>query len=210
MSKGLFSWFAGLFFLSWAVTGYCANLPDFTELAEKQSWAVVNVSTTQTVRGQSQFPNIPEDDPFYEFFRRFMPPQGPQQEYQTQSLGSGFIVSADGYILTNSHVVQAADEILVKLNDQREYKAKVIGADRRADVALIKIEAVNLPKVAIGDPPSSKSANGWWLSDRPLALIAPSLPALSVPGSYASSGNHRSVHSDGCSDQSGQFRWAAV
>jgi serine protease Do len=161
MSKGLFSWFAGLFFLSWAVTGYCANLPDFTELAEKQSRAVVNISTTQTVRGQSQFPNIPEDDPFYEFFRRFMPPQGPQQEYQTQSLGSGFIVTADGYILTNSHVVQAADEILVKLNDQREYKAKVIGADRRADVALIKIEAVNLPKVAIGDP--TKLKVGEWV-----------------------------------------------
>jgi len=161
MSKGLLSWFAGLFFLGWAATGCCANLPDFTELAEKQSGAVVNISTTQTVRGQGQLPNLPEDDPFYEFFRRFMPPQGPQQEYQTQSLGSGFIITADGYILTNSHVVQAADEILVKLNDQREYKAKVIGADRRVDVALIKIEAVNLPKVIVGDP--SKLKVGEWV-----------------------------------------------
>jgi serine protease Do len=160
MRKELFSLFAGWLLLGLTASGYCANLPDFTELAEKQSAAVVNISTTQTIRGQGQLPNIPEDDPFFEFFRRFMP-QGPQQEYQAQSLGSGFIITADGYILTNSHVVQAAEEITVKLTDQREFKAKVIGADRRADVALIKIEAANLPKVSIGDP--TKLKVGEWV-----------------------------------------------
>ena len=161
MRKTLLTWFAGLFLLGLNAHTYPANLPDFTELAEKQSAAVVNISTTQTVRAQSQFPNIPEDDPFFEFFRRFMPPQGPQQEFQTQSLGSGFIVSGDGCILTNAHVVQQADEINVKLTDQREFKAKVVGFDRRTDVALIKIEAANLPKVTVGDP--TKLKVGEWV-----------------------------------------------
>ena len=82
------------------------------------------------------------------------PGQGgqPGQEYKSQSLGSGFIISSDGYILTNAHVVNEADEVLVKLNDKREFKAKIIGADKRTDVALIKIEATNLPKATIGDP----------------------------------------------------------
>jgi serine protease Do len=103
------------------------------------------------------FPNVPEDDPFYEFFRRFAPPggQGPQ-DYKTQSLGSGFIISADGYILTNAHVVNDADEVLVKLTDKREFKAKIIGIDRRTDVALVKIEASNLPRVVFGDPTQLK------------------------------------------------------
>jgi serine protease Do len=101
-------------------------------------------------------PNIPEDDPFYEFFRRFMPNPGPGQgaprEFQSQSLGSGFIISADGFVLTNAHVVEAADEITVKLTDKRELKAKVIGSDRRTDIALLKIEASGLPFVRFGDP----------------------------------------------------------
>ena len=125
------------------------SLPDFTQLVEKQGPAVVNVSTSQTVRDELQ--QLPEDDPFFDFFRRFGPPQGPR-EYQSRSLGSGFIISPDGYILTNVHVVGAADDITVKLNDKREFKAKVIGADRRTDVAVIKIEATNLPAVRIGDP----------------------------------------------------------
>jgi serine protease Do len=128
-----------------------AQLPDFTDLVERQGPTVVNISTTQTGRSSAVVPNIPEDDPFYEFFRRFIPNPGPR-EFQSQSLGSGFIISADGYILTNAHVVDAADEITVKLNDKREFKAKVIGADRRTDIALLKIEATGLQAVRFGDP----------------------------------------------------------
>ena len=130
-----------------------AQLPDFTELVEKQGPAVVNISTTQSVRSAAfpQIPQLQEDDPFYEFFRRFIPNPGPR-EFQSQSLGSGFIISTDGYILTNAHVVEAAEEITVKLNDKREFKAKAIGADRRTDVALIKIEGTGLPVVRFGDP----------------------------------------------------------
>jgi serine protease Do len=130
-----------------------AQLPDFTELVEKQGPTVVNISTTQSVRSPlaPQVPNLPEDDPFYEFFRRFIPSPGPR-EFQSQSLGSGFVISADGYVLTNAHVVDAADEITVKLNDKREFKAKVIGADRRTDIALLKIDASGLQAVRVGDP----------------------------------------------------------
>ncbi len=135
------------------------NLPDFTELVEKQGLAVVNVSTSQTIESGPRIP-VPEDDPFYDFFRRFGPPQGPR-EYESQSLGSGFIISSDGYILTNSHVVSASDDITVKLSDKREYKAKLVGFDRRTDVAVIKIEASNLPHVSIGDP--AKLKVGEWV-----------------------------------------------
>lgn len=129
------------------------DLPDFTALVEKQGAAVVNVSTSQTVpasQGVPPIPGLPEGDPLAELFRRFGAPMPREQE--THSLGSGFLISADGYILTNAHVVDAADKITVRLTDQREFKAKVIGADRRTDVALIKIEASGLPKVTQGDP----------------------------------------------------------
>ncbi len=125
-------------------------LPHFTTLVEKQGAAVVNVSTSQTVENAPRIP-VPEDDPFYDFFRRFGPPEGPR-EYESQSLGSGFIISADGFILTNSHVVAAADDITVKLSDKREFKAEVVGVDKRTDVAVIKIEASGLPHVTIGNP----------------------------------------------------------
>jgi serine protease Do len=124
---------------------------------EKEGAAVVNISTTQTQRGRGAlppFPGMDPDDPFYDFFRRFMPPpqQGPRErEYQTHSLGSGFIISADGYVLTNAHVIDNADEVVVKLNDKREFKAKVIGKDKRTDVALVKIDAKGLPTVTLGD-----------------------------------------------------------
>ncbi len=142
-----------------------AQLPDFTELVEKQGAAVVNISTTQASARSplaQQLPNVPEDDPFFEFFRRFAPnnPGGPR-EFQAQSLGSGFVISGDGYILTNAHVVQSADEITVRLTDKREFKAKVIGSDRRTDVALIKIDATGLPVVKFGDP--SKLKVGEWV-----------------------------------------------
>ena len=133
------------------------ELPDFTDLAEKQGPTVVNISTTQMrERRSGQAPNIEEDDPLYDFFRRFIPrPPGPGQsprELESRSLGSGFLISADGYILTNAHVVDAADEITVRLTDKREFKARIIGADRRTDLALIKIEAAGLPTVRMGDP----------------------------------------------------------
>ncbi|MDX1914644.1 MAG: DegQ family serine endoprotease [Methylophilus sp.] len=147
------------------------DLPDFTELAEKQGPAVVNISITATVHGQGVmgFPGMPDDENLQEFFKRFGIP-GPQgqpgagggQDYKTQSLGSGFIISQDGYILTNAHVVSGADEVLVKLSDKREFKAKIIGSDKRTDVALIKIEASNLPKVTIGDPTALKV--GEWVA----------------------------------------------
>jgi serine protease Do len=146
------------------------ELPDFTQIVEQQGGAVVNISTTQQRqrRAQQQVPQLDEDDPMYEFFRRFIPrgpqgPQGPQapREFESSSLGSGFVVSADGYVLTNAHVVDSADEITVKFNDKREFKAKVIGADRRTDVALIKIETTGLQPVKFGDP--SKLKVGEWV-----------------------------------------------
>lgn len=145
------------FLLVFAAPSFAKELPDFTELYEKQGPAVVNISTTQTVHGggpgMMPFPNVPEDDPFYEFFRRFAPPGGQgQQDYQTQSLGSGFIISNDGYILTNAHVVKDAEEVIVKLADKREFKARIVGIDRRSDVSLLKIDATGLPKVTLGDP----------------------------------------------------------
>ena len=139
-----------------------AQLPDFTDLVEKQGGAVVNISTTQAARNtlSQQLPQLDENDPFFEFFRRFAPNQG-QREFQPQSLGSGFIISADGYILTNAHVIDAAEEVAVKLTDKREFKAKVIGADKRTDVALIKIDATGLPTVRFGDP--AKLKVGEWV-----------------------------------------------
>jgi len=140
------------------------GLPDFTQIVDSQGPAVVNISTTQQrqARPNPQAPQLDENDPFYEFFRRFVPrgPQGPR-EFESNSLGSGFVVSPDGYILTNAHVVDQADEITVKFNDKREFKAKVIGADRRTDVAVIKIEASNLQSVKFGDP--NKLRVGEWV-----------------------------------------------
>ena len=135
------------------------ELPDFTELVERHGSSVVNISTTQIIRNPQGFPNVPENDPFYELFRRFAPQMPREQE--SQSLGSGFIISADGYIMTNAHVVDSADKITVRLTDKREFRAKVIGADRRTDVALLKIEAVSLPKIDIGDP--NKLKVGEWV-----------------------------------------------
>lgn len=143
------------------------NLPDFSRLVEEQGNAVVNISTTQAVR-RSALPEVPgmDDEEIQEFFRRFIPRQqpgpgaGPRAE--SRSLGSGFIITADGYILTNAHVVEGGDEITVKFTDKREFKAKVIGADRRTDVALIKIDGnSNLPVVKFGDP--SKLKVGEWV-----------------------------------------------
>jgi len=140
------------------------ELPDFTRLVEDYGAAVVNISTTQARRAQSS-PQIPgiEGEEGQEFFRRFVPqrPQpGPRQE--SRSLGSGFIISKDGFILTNEHVIEGGDEITVKLTDKREFKAKLIGTDKRTDIALIKIEPSGpLPAVKFGDP--AKLKVGEWV-----------------------------------------------
>lgn len=130
------------------------DLPDFTGLVERQGAAVVNISTTQIIRRAQGLPNLPENDPFFEFFHRFAP-QVPREQ-EAQSLGSGFIISDDGLIMTNAHVVDRADKITVRLTDKREFSAKVIGADKRTDVALLKIDATGLPKVTVGDPDKLK------------------------------------------------------
>jgi serine protease Do len=141
-----------------------AGLSDFTMLVTKEGATVVNISTKQNVRAPSDyspFRGLPEDDPFKEFFRRFIPRHGPR-EFQTQSLESGFVISDDGFILTNAHVVRNADEVTVKLTDRREFRAKVIGSDRRTDLALLKIDVQGLQKVPIGDP--SKLKVGEWVA----------------------------------------------
>ena len=130
-----------------------SELPDFTELVEKQGPTVVNISATQITHNAQAMPgvpNLPKGDPFFEFFNRFAP-QVPR-ERESQSLGSGFIISEDGYIMTNSHVVGSAEGITVRLTDKREFKARVIGVDKRTDIALIKIEASGLQKAMPGDP----------------------------------------------------------
>ncbi len=144
-----------------AAQGKAGLLPDFTELYERNGPAVVSIDVTQKAkRGRGGMPELSEDDPFYEFFRRFgqVPPnpRGQQREPEAQSVGSGFVIGADGYVITNAHVVDGADEVTVKLSDKREFKAKVIGADKRTDIALLKIEARDLPKVTIGDPDKLK------------------------------------------------------
>ncbi|QLQ01394.1 MAG: DegQ family serine endoprotease [Burkholderiaceae bacterium] len=136
-------------------------LPDFTDLVEQVGPSVVNIRTLEKVRT----PDPGEADAeMQEFFRRFfgvpMPniprqaprPNGrPQPEEQPRGVGSGFILSADGYVMTNAHVVDGADEVVVTLPDKREFKARIVGADKRSDVAVVKIEASGLPAVKIGD-----------------------------------------------------------
>lgn len=134
-------------------------LPDFAELAERVGPAVVNIRTTERARARGGVPEMDED--MLEFFRRFgLPipnqPRNPRQpapegEPQQRGVGSGFILSADGYVMTNAHVVEGAEEVFVTLADKREFKAKLIGSDRRSDVALVKIEATGLPTVRTGD-----------------------------------------------------------
>ncbi|HNP26280.1 MAG TPA: DegQ family serine endoprotease [Nitrosomonas sp.] len=146
-----------LFVFSSTVSAQINELPDFTGLVDKYGATVVNISTIQSQQDAvAQFfpelPNIPKDSPFYEFFRRHMEPFSAPRRSEPRSMGSGFIISSDGYILTNAHVVESADEITVKLNDKREFVGEVIGTDKKTDIALIKIEAEDLPKVNQGDP----------------------------------------------------------
>ncbi|MBL8454084.1 MAG: DegQ family serine endoprotease [Zoogloea sp.] len=147
------------------------GLPDFSALVEQVGPAVVNISVTQKVSrgsGATSGEDSFAGDPFYDFLRRFgvpvpgMPGGGGNgggnrnPEQLQQGVGSGFIVSADGYVLTNAHVVDGAGEVTVRLTDKREFKAKVVGADKRTDVALLKIDASGLPFVRTGDAERSK------------------------------------------------------
>ena len=135
-------------------------LPDFTDLVEQVGPAVVNIRTLEKSKG-SDVGGV--DEQMLDFFKRFgipVPPnlpRGPRQnpnqpeEERSRGVGSGFILSSDGFVMTNAHVVEGADEVLVTLTDKREFKAKIIGADKRSDVAVVKIEASGLPAVKIGD-----------------------------------------------------------
>jgi serine protease Do len=143
-------------------------LPDFTQIVSRMGPAVVNIrvmgSTKASLSGRAQRgPQFDEDDPFFEFFRRFQGPQTPrgQRDAPVFGAGSGFIVSPDGVILTNAHVVRDAKEVTVKLQDRREYRARVLGSDPKTDVAVLKIDAKNLPVVPIGK--SSDLKVGEWV-----------------------------------------------
>ena len=142
------------------------ELPDFTELVERVGPAVVNIRTAERGRASAQAGGGEIDEQMREFFRRFgipLPnnpqPQQPRRggprdedaEPQQRGIGSGFVLSADGYVMTNAHVVEGADEVIVTLADKREFKARIIGADKRTDVALVKIDVGSLPTVKIGD-----------------------------------------------------------
>lgn len=162
-----------------AIAAPMTGLPDFTDIVEKAGPAVVNIRTTEKVKVDATT-GQPNDDEMQEFLRKFfgVPPNGAgkqqplvpkgrkpgaksQPEEVPRGVGSGFIISADGYIMTNAHVVDGASEVYVKLTDKREFKAKVIGADSRTDVALLKIEGSNLPRLTMGD--SDKIKAGEWV-----------------------------------------------
>ena len=141
------------------------TLPDFTDLVEQVSPSVVNIRTSEKAKAAVAGGGNGMDEQMLEFFRRFgipVPPNmprgprserapAPQEEAQPRGVGSGFILTSDGFVMTNAHVVEGADEVIVTLTDNREYKAKIIGADKRSDVAVVKIEATGLPAVKIGD-----------------------------------------------------------
>ena len=144
-----------------------ADLPDFTELVEQNHKSVVNISTSSaTSASDSGGGAMPEfdDSPFGEFFRKFLEqqqngpgvPEAQEQQFDSDSLGSGFIISDDGFVLTNNHVIDGADEIIVRLHDRRQYVAELIGKDKRSDVAVLKIDATDLPAARIGESSSLK------------------------------------------------------
>lgn len=146
-----------------------SNLPDFTELVEAAGPAVVNISTTgkaslaEHIAPGIEIPELPEGaGPLEDWLKRFFGEEhGFGEEFDTSSLGSGFIFSADGYVVTNYHVVKSADEIIVRLSDRREFKAEMVGYDPKSDIALLKIDASDLPILKMGD--SSRLKVGEWV-----------------------------------------------
>jgi len=155
--KNTFHLILFIFILSGAVFANNSNLPDFTKLVEDNSASIVNISTVKknvVNNKKNTAPNLPNDE-LNEFLKKFFGDKGfenpeKKQPRQSQSLGSGFIYSADGYVITNHHVIAGADQIIVKLNDKRELDAKLIGSDQSSDIALLKINARNLKPVKIG------------------------------------------------------------
>lgn len=144
---------------------YAASLPDFTDLVEEHSEVVVNISTVSVSKSRHNLPFQGDMEQIPEFFRHFFgaPPQGGGKggEKRRQSMGSGFVVSEDGYVLTNNHVIEGADEIFVRFNDRRELKATLIGSDKRSDLAVLKVEAEDLPVAKLGR--SSRLKVGEWV-----------------------------------------------
>ena len=156
--------FVWMIFLFSVASVDARELPDFTELVEKNGAAVVNISTTQKIkhpRTSRQQPfkgeDVPEG-PFGDLFRHFFGDEGGREfeDFDSKSLGSGFIISKDGYLLTNYHVIKDANEIIVRLSDRRELVAEMVGNDPRSDIALLKIEGDDLPVVEIGNSSSLK------------------------------------------------------
>jgi serine protease Do len=146
----------------WSISLFVsAELPDFTTMVEKYGPAVVNISTTTRKEEQKDnpayrgIPGLPKDSPFHDFFRHFFD-NDELEERPSTSLGSGFIISNDGYIITNSHVIEEAEEILVRLSDRREFIAELKGSDERSDVALLKVDATDLPIVQLGSSQNLK------------------------------------------------------
>jgi serine protease Do len=161
-------WLGALALLAGVGQARAASLPDFAELVEQNSAAVVNISTKQAEKAKRvmphgfNMPDIPDDSPFHDFLKRFFGEDlSPQDDLDSRSLGSGFIVSEDGYVMTNHHVVADADEIVVRLSDRREFVAKVVGSDKATDIALIKIDAKDLPTARVGK--SSDLRVGEWV-----------------------------------------------
>ena len=135
-----------------------STLPDMSSIVARYGMAVVNISVSGTSKASAAVPDFPQmdpGDPFYEFFRRFRVPQQ-RGDVPMRGQGSGFILRDDGIVLTNAHVVDGADEVMVKLTDKREFKAKVLGVDKTSDVAVLKIEAKNLPTIKIGSATSTR------------------------------------------------------
>ena len=150
-----------VYFLFSANASAQGNLPEFTELVADNAAAVVNISTTTTNKSKKvELPpnfKMPEGTPFDDLFKHFFGQGGQNgQPYETHSLGSGFVLSSDGYILTNHHVIKGADEIIVRFNDRSELEAKVLGSDERSDVALLKVEAKGLTAVKLGNSENLK------------------------------------------------------
>ncbi|HAO33467.1 MAG TPA: DegQ family serine endoprotease [Candidatus Competibacter sp.] len=157
-------WLLAAVGLLWGAAGRAADYPDFVTLVERYSPAVVSIQTKSEPKEQSKrgHPAIPENSPFHDYFKRFFDEMPDMPARPRSSVGSGFIISADGYIVTNAHVVEGMSSITVGLSDRGELTAQVVGADKRSDIALLKIKAdAALPTVKIGD--SGKVKVGQWV-----------------------------------------------
>jgi hypothetical protein len=195
-----------------AVPLRAGDLPDFREIVRKNSGAVVKILSTQRSQAQG---GMPQDiDPRYleqlpDIFRHLYEQRGQRQPRERRASGSGFVTSPDGYILTNHHVVDGADEVIVRLIDRREFEAKVIGTDKRSDIALLKIDATGLQTVTLGD--SEALAVGDRLPLRPRLLRHRGHRERARPQPAHGDGRQLcAFHPDRCRHQPGQFRRSAL